>query len=230
MLHDVIDVALIHAARQAFDAAYARYLDGNVGDDARMVGQRRLMITVNLEPPFDDPRLFANPWLMPILDAAFDGEFLVGAFGVVCSLPNAPAQRRHRDGGILFPGSGIDGLLPASAITVGIPLVEMNEVRGTTAFWLGSHRRAARDMAAEAIAPVVSEGSVVLWDFRLQHRGTPNRSCMARPLLYLTYCRAWWVDHLNFQKKTLTPIRGSRHSLSRLSEQHRRLLTRAQEF
>ena len=103
---------------------------------------RRLLITIRLEPPFDDPRLFANPYLLPVLSAALDDGFVLGAFGVVCSLPSAPAQHHHDDGGILFPHSGIDMLLPAAAITVGIPLLEMNEIHGTTALWLGSHRDA----------------------------------------------------------------------------------------
>lgn len=229
ILQDVVTRALILKARNAFDAAYARYLDGNQHSDALQVGDKRLMITVNLEPPFDAPGLFANPWLLPILGAALDEDFMVGAFGVVCSLPEAPTQHRHSDGGILFPRAGVDSLLPSTAITVAIPLLEMNEINGTTTLWPGSHRHANGGMDAEAIEPVVREGSLVLWDFRL-NSGTPNRSGVVRPLLYLTYCRPWWVDHGNFRKKTLTPLRARKASLSELSEQHRRLLARAEEF
>ena len=99
-----------------------------------------LTITIHLEPPFDNPQLFANPYLLPILSAVLDDDLVILAHGVVCSLPSAPAQHRHCDGGDLFPHSGIDRLLPAAAITVGIPLLEMNEVHGTTALWLGTHR------------------------------------------------------------------------------------------
>ena len=48
--------------------------------------------------------------------------------------------RWHRDGTELFAPSGLDLLLPAVAITVGIPLLEMNQIHGTTALWPGSHR------------------------------------------------------------------------------------------
>jgi ectoine hydroxylase-related dioxygenase (phytanoyl-CoA dioxygenase family) len=163
------------------------------------------------------------------LGAALDEDFVVGAFGVVCSLPNAPTQHRHSDGGILFPNSGIDRLLPSAAITVGIPLIEMNEIHGTTALWPGTHHDISR-MEGQAIEPVIREGSLVLWDFRLKHSGTPNGSRVVRPLLYLTYCRPWWVDHGNFQKKTLTPLRARKASLLGLSERHQRLLARAEEF
>ena len=85
----------------------------------------------------------------------------LAAFGVVCSTPSAPAQTVHRDGGTLF-GSDIDRLLPTFAITVAIPLLEMNEVNGTTALWLGSHCDVSRNSNQENINPVVREGSGML--------------------------------------------------------------------
>jgi len=140
IIENIVDTAIISEARRVFGKAYSHYLDGSEHEDAAKVGGRRLLITIKLEPPFDDPQLFATPYLLSLLRAELDDGFVISAFGVVCSLPSAPAQHRHHDGGILFPGSGFDRLLPAAAITVGIPLVEMNEVHGTTALWLGSHR------------------------------------------------------------------------------------------
>jgi len=232
IIEDIIDVAIIAEARRAFCETYSRYLDGSEHEDALKVGDRRLLITVNLEPPFDNQRLFANPYLLPVLNAALNEGFVISALGVVCWLPSAPAQRQHDDGGILFPGTGIDSLLPASAITVGIPLLEMNEVHGTTAFWLGSHRDAGRASKEAAIQPVVREGSCMLWDFRLMHGGTPNRSTLPRPLLYLTYCRPWFVEHLNFttgKNPKQKPLLVKKTFLSGLSKQYHGLLARAQE-
>jgi ectoine hydroxylase-related dioxygenase (phytanoyl-CoA dioxygenase family) len=242
IIEDIVDTAIIAEARREFVLSYSRFLDDSEHEDALMVGERRLSITINLEPPFDSPRLFANPYLMPVMSAALGDDFIVGAYGVVCSLPSAPAQQRHCDGGILFPLSGIDGVLPATAITVGIPLLEMNEVHGTTALWLGTHcdmnrsnalRDASRscDFKEESIEPVVREGSCILWDFRLVHGGTPNRGIAPRPLLYLTYCRPWFVDHKNFNTKNnpkQKPLLGKPDFLSSLGEQHRRLLARTQ--
>ena len=232
IVEDIVDTAIIAAVRRAFDKSYSHYLDGSQHEDALMTGSRRLIITINLERPFNDPLLFANPYLLSILSGALNDGFVVGAFGVVCSLPSAPAQDRHDDGGTLFPGSGIDRLLPAAAITVGIPLIEMNKVHGTTELWLGSHCDPSRGSKEEGIEPVVREGSCMLWDFRLIHRGTPNQSALPRPLLYLTYCRPWFVDHLNFSAKknpNQKPLVAKKNFLSGLSEQHQRLLARAQE-
>ena len=83
-----------------------------------------------------------------------------------------------------------------------------------------------------AIEPVVREGSCMLWDFRLMHGGTPNRSALPRPLLYLTYCRPWFVEYMNFNAKKnpkQKPLLATKTFLSGLSEQHQRLLVRAQE-
>jgi ectoine hydroxylase-related dioxygenase (phytanoyl-CoA dioxygenase family) len=232
IIEDIVDRAIIAEARTAFVKAYSNYLDGEEHEDALRVGGRRLMVSVKLEPPFDDPQLFANPHLLSVLSSELDDSLVLGAFGVVCSLPSAPTQHRHYDGGILFPHTGFDRLLPATAITVGIPLLEMNELHGTTALWLGSHRDPDRISKDKAIEPVVSEGSCMLWDFRLYHGGTPNRSAEPRPLLYLTYCRPWFFDHLNFNKKgnrKQKPLLARKNFLSGLSEGHQRLLARAWE-
>jgi ectoine hydroxylase-related dioxygenase (phytanoyl-CoA dioxygenase family) len=228
VIEDVVDGAIIAAAQKAFDQTYSHYLNGSKNEDVLNVGDRRLLITIRLEPPFDTPQLFANPYLLPVVSAALDDRFVLGAFGVVCSLPSAPAQHKHNDGGNLFPQSGLNGVLPAAAITVGIPLLAMNESHGTTALWLGSHRGPVEDVAIE---PVVREGSCLLWDFRLLHSGTPNRSALPRPLLYLTYCRPWFVEYMNFNKKNpkQKPLLATKAFLSGLSEKHQRLLRRAQE-
>ena len=230
IVENIVDAEIIAEARRAFGEGYSRYLEGSDHEDAVDVGVKRLLITIKLEPPFDNPRLFANPYLLPLLRAELDDGFVLGAFGIVCSLPSAPSQNRHHDGGVLFR-SGIDYLLPAIAITVGIPLLEMNEAHGTTALWPGSHRNEGR-LKEEGIEPIVREGSCMLWDFRLWHGGTPNRGALPRPLLYLTYCRPWFLECMNFDNRKTPkqkPLLAEKSFLSSLSEQHQRLLARAQE-
>jgi hypothetical protein len=207
ILEDIVEPALIREARETFVQRYDRYLDGREHDDALQVGNRRLMITVDLEPPFERRELIANPWLWPILSAAFQGEF--------------------EDGGDIFPQAGLNRLLPTFAVTVGIPLLEMNENHGTTALWPGSHRDEARASADNGIEPRVREGSCVVWDYRLRHGGTANRSPVPRPLLYMTYCRPWFLDHKNYRRQA--PLRAPKRTLANLPEDLCRLLIRALE-
>jgi ectoine hydroxylase-related dioxygenase (phytanoyl-CoA dioxygenase family) len=244
ILEDIVNPALIQEAREAFVQRYDPYLDGQKHSDALQVGDRRLMITVDLEPPFERRELIANPWLLSVLRAAFDDDVVLGAYGVVCSLPAAPRQHIHIDGSDLFPQAAINRVLPIVAVTVAIPLLEMNEIHGTTALWPRSHRDAAFASKVEASLapesrtcalgraeigdePLVREGSCAIWDYRLLHSGTPNRSAVARPLLYMTYCRTWFVDHKNYQQQA--PVRAPKGFLADLPEDLRRLLARVQE-
>jgi Phytanoyl-CoA dioxygenase (PhyH) len=100
-----------------------------------------------------------------------------------------------------------------------------------TALWLGSHRDKSRASNEESIKPVVREGSCLLWDFRLRHGGTPNRGSLSRPLLYLTYCRPWFVDHKNFSENNpkQKPLLASKAFLSGLSQQHQRWMARVKD-
>src|SRR5690348_9687473 len=78
ILEDIIDPASILDARDAFVRRYDRYLCGQTRDDALQVGDRRVMITVHLEPPFERRELIANPWLLSVLRAAFEDEVVLG--------------------------------------------------------------------------------------------------------------------------------------------------------
>jgi ectoine hydroxylase-related dioxygenase (phytanoyl-CoA dioxygenase family) len=225
VLEDIINPTMILEARDIFVQRYDRYLDGRKRDDAVEVGERRPMITLEIKAPFDRRELLANPWLCTVLRAAFEDDFILGAYGVVCSLPGAPRQHIHQDGGDLFPQAALNRMLPLAAATVAIPLVEMNETHGTTALWLGSHRDETRVETEIGDEPLVREGSCVLWDYRLRHCGTPNRSAVPRPLLYMTYCRPWFMDHKNYRKQA--PLRVPERSLADLPEDLWHLLVRA---
>jgi ectoine hydroxylase-related dioxygenase (phytanoyl-CoA dioxygenase family) len=227
ILEDIVNPALIREAREAFVQAYDRYLHGKKHYDALQVGDKRLMITVDLEPPFERRELIANHWLLSVLRAAFEDDVVLGAYGVVCSLPTAPRQHIHQDGSDLFPQAALNRVLPIVAVTVVIPLVEMNENHGTTALWPRSHRDDKLATTEIGEEPTVREGSCAIWDYRLRHGGTPNRSAALRPLLYMTYCRAWFVDHKNYQRQA--PVRAPKGFLADLPEDLRRLLARAQE-
>jgi len=227
IVEDIINPALIVNAREAFLERYDRYLHGLAHDDALEVGERRLMITVDLDPPFDRRELFANSWLFSLLSAVFEGDFILDAYGVVCSLPGAPEQHVHQDGGDIFAQAGLDRLLPIIAVTVGIPLLEMNGFHGTTKVWPGSHRDETRALTEMGEEPRIREGSCVLWDYRLRHAGTANQSTAFRPLLYMTYCRSWFMDHKNYTKQVA--LRAPKAFLAKLPEDLRQLLARARE-
>lgn len=196
--------------------------------DVLAVGHDRFMITVTLEGPFSTPELYAHPLVTPIVRHLLGHECVLSSFGSVVSRPGAETQHIHRDHSGLFDLS-LDDLLPPHAITVIIPLVDLDSISGSTIVWPGSHmdQSVNRESADEALAvtPLVEAGSCLLMDYRLLHRGGANRSDHARPILYNVYSRRWFVDSTNFTRQE--PVVTSQDVLAQATEDLRPLLARA---
>lgn len=143
----------------------------------------------------------ASPLVLPVLRGLLGENLRLTSLNAVVSLPGADIQHRHRDHPELFPGFP-NGLLPPSALTMFVPLVDMNERTGTTRLWPGSHLQNQDEIADDAfIDPIVAAGSCGIFDYRLMHRGMPNRSVESRPVLYLVFSRPWFRDYVNYGKQ-----------------------------
>lgn len=201
LLHDVLDTRLVDEMRAAFLARHRRYLvDRRRHLRALGVGDRRWMVTVRLRPPFSDPRVYANRFVLPVVRELLETPRLL-AFGGVVSLPGAEDQHVHRDGPLLF-GAGIGETLPPHAISAVIPLIDIDDVTGTTRTYPGSHCVVADEAGQQGyVDPVVPRGSVLLMDYRLRHGGTANRSPNPRPVLYNVYAEPWFRDDRNYTRQ-----------------------------
>lgn len=197
LLDNVIAPETVAALSTEFHCRHAGYCSDTPSGEFMEVGNRRLMIPVELSGRFGDPLLFANPYVLPLVRLALGPDAVLEAFGAFVALPGAERQHVHRDGPSLFE-AGIARILPAHALTAAFPLIEMNDLHGSTAIWLGSHRLLANDAAAANKAPVVPVGSCFLWDFRTCHSGTENRLDRQRPMLYAVYSRPWYKDPVNY--------------------------------
>lgn len=75
---------------------------------------------------------------------------------------------------------------------------------GPTRFIPASHKLATvgvkydSNTSLSGIAPCLSMGSAICFDYRTVHRGTANTSEKDRPLLYFTFARKWFSDTENF--------------------------------
>lgn len=127
--------------------------------------------------------------------------------GAVVALPGAGEMPWHVDGAHLFPELPVH--LPAHALNVFVPLVDITDELGPTEFCPGSHflTRDTRPSYVESNVPperlgytdrpvpaAVPAGAVVLADFRTLHRALPNRSGRPRPLAYFSCARPWFRD------------------------------------
>lgn len=157
--------------------------------------------------------------------------------GWIFSHPGSADQPWHTDGSPLFGGDGINESLPSYAINIFVGLHDADElmVLGPTEFVVGSHQMDPEvvmdTMIDKAVPAVIGKGDVLLYDYRVCHRGTSNLSStisvvpaslssnaaekeddhaenagggeVVRKVLYQMYARPWFKEHLNFGEKSL---------------------------
>ena len=217
-LQNVFDAGFIAQLHDEFVARYGRYFKEDLYDDVLHVGNRRMMISIEVSGIFNQPLLYANPLFFPILQSLLGPRFIMGGFGSVVSLPGARAQHIHRDHPELFGDFDHEHRLPCFALTMAIPMIDMNMNTGTTRMVPGSHRvtveRAKKMGWRDPVAPV---GSVLIWDYLLYHGGTANSSDRVRPLLYFSYCRPWFLDSQNYSAHD--PIRMTGGEFARIPDE-----------
>jgi hypothetical protein len=197
ILPDAVDLGLLAQCRDALEREHPNLYAQDCDAGRFYVSEGRFYTTLEIHGPWAAPEVLLPQALEAVLVDILGPDFVFDAWGIINALPGAAEQRWHRDGGILFPGHPLEFMLPASAVTLAIPLVEMNEATGTTGFALGSHRKAGH-VDEPDFEPIVPVGSAVLWDFRVFHKGLKNNAGHARPLIYATLCRSWWRDVKNF--------------------------------
>jgi ectoine hydroxylase-related dioxygenase (phytanoyl-CoA dioxygenase family) len=164
------------------------------------------------EGPFLKPAFYANPKVLEIIASLLGSDRCIGSLEVVVSLPGSSRQHQHIDGPLRFdrviggrkrPFQGDLSKIPPYAVGLAVPLCDVNEAKGPTALWLGSHRAAlrARPPGEREVARRWREermtgafGSAYLFDYRIFHGGLPNLSAEPRPLLMLVFTRAWFRD------------------------------------
>lgn len=223
LLRGVFDPASLERCRERFVERYRHYLENRRHEDALRIGDKRLQVTIDLEPPFDAPSLYANPFVLEPMRRLLGRDCVLGCFTAAVSLPGAEDQRLHKDHKALFGDDPEARPLPSFAITTMVPLVDIDERVGTTRVKKGSHLLESESSAALPYqTPRARLGDCYLMDYRLSHHGQANRSRRARPILSLVYRRPWFRDYINFHDQP--SLRLSAEAYARLPERLRGLL------
>ena len=162
-------------------------------------------------PPFDALDLSA---IWPHVRTALGEDAVLRRRGLVVGLPGAEDQKYHADAPRVPPEVWAEHestaeVQPAHSLVVFLPLCDLNEENGPTAFLPGSHQRWTADaLEAESSAPGsssagapaildVDAGDAIIFDSRTQHAGGANRSQRARPVLYLVFARPWFDEAMH---------------------------------
>ena len=227
ILDHVLDAAAVEALRLEFQERYDKYLQDREYEETIEVGKKRFLVPVEFSGGFGDPLVYGNPFVIALVREVLDLDAVLDNFGAVVSLSGSEKQHNHRDATLLFD-SGISTILPAHAMTVVLPLIDMNEQHGTTAIWPGSHRWKAFQEGLPFLSPEIPAGSAFMWDYRLFHHGTPNVSAAHRPMLYGTYARSWYRDASNFDKSTQRRLWLPDDFIAAVPKDRQRLFARVQ--
>lgn len=236
-LRSVFPQEQIKVLREAYADRYLSKSRSKLTRRYAKVGDRRFMITIKLKPPFDSPSLYANEAMTPLLDALLGSQHLISSFGSVVAFPGADGQDVHFDYPPLYESEQTCASLPPYAITMVVPLIDLDEQTGGTEIWEGSHasvgareqlsRLASGGSRVGSSLPLAAAGDVYLMDYRLIHAGTPNRSDRARPILYVVYSRPWFCEEMNFAEQPA--IRISAQRLAAVPNEHRHLFLYAEK-
>ena len=223
-IDNAFPVETIARLHDAFMQRYSPYFREDNHPDALRLGDKRYMLTVDLEAPFNDTAIIAAPMVLPIIRKLLGDDCVLGAYTAVISLPGSLDQRLHKDHPALFPDTEWHFKLPCFAAQIIIPLVPLDELTGTTRFYKGTHR-IPTELAEETGSqdPLVPLGSCLLTDYRCAHRGRGNRSQQVRPILTLIFNRPWFRDYKNYGKQP--PLRFSDAAYQQMPADFKRLVS-----
>ena len=230
-LKNAIPSSFVDELASAYKQKYTAQPRKKLKKKHAVVGDQRFMISIKLEPPFNDQRLYANPILLPLVQSLLGTHCIISSFGSVLSFPGAQHQSIHFDHPPLFESPEACGRTPPYALTVVIPLVDISQEAGSTAIWEGSHRRPTARQELQALSeapqwpqasiPLPNRGDAYLMDYRVIHGGMANESNFARPILYLVYSRPWFQDTFNF--KDQKPVRFGSGERKKIPKKFRHL-------
>jgi ectoine hydroxylase-related dioxygenase (phytanoyl-CoA dioxygenase family) len=133
----------------------------------------------------------------------------IGCFTSAMSLPGSTDQRLHKDHKHLFHDDPEEPTLPSFAVTMMVPLIDLDEHVGTTRLKKGTHGLSSQQSSALPYqTPLVKRGDCYLMDYRASHHGQVNRSNTPRPIVSLVYQRPWFRDFMNFKNQPSLSITG----------------------
>lgn len=202
-LDEVFEPAFVERLQQHFEHKYGRHFHDGHHPHALRTGDKRYMLTLELDEAFGDAQLVASGLLMPFVRAQLGDDCIMTTYTAVISLPGAKDQLLHKDFSPLFAEKGWKFELPCWSLQAIVPLVPLDEQTGATAIWKGTQAmgKSRARKHADVHVPQVPLGSVLLVDYKTAHAGRANRSARVRPIICLAYARPWFRDVINHRRQ-----------------------------
>jgi ectoine hydroxylase-related dioxygenase (phytanoyl-CoA dioxygenase family) len=193
ILHNVLDGDLLAEWADEYAALVERRRAYPGGLAPR--GPGRYYVTLPWTRPFADPRVFANPSILKVINRVFAQEYVIAQLAVDTPVLGSDYQEIHRDHRPLFTE---DFQTPLYALAVNFPLCRVDEENGPMQMARGTHRMTKEDALRK-----IASGEIEMESFPMEfgdvairtpyamHRGTPNRSAAPRPMVVMGYVMHW---------------------------------------
>ncbi len=220
VLREHLDRDALRAWADAFAPLLAAHIATTADDPNR--GPQRFYVTLPFAGVFADPRVVFDPDVLAICARLVGDDMVMCQLATDTPMRGSDMQAVHRDSPGLFPEW--DRQTPPYQLAVNFALVDVTAENGPTEIARGTHMLAkdeglARIASGEApLEPLhLRTGDVVIRDVRHLHRGTPNSTGTARPMVVIGFSRAWL-------RRPEVSVRVPQATWDRLSDAQRRLL------
>lgn len=158
-------------------------------------GFKRKLVSVDVKGSINTSDFLFNPAIIQFIEKILNPLYVIESVLAPVTGPGSEMQHKHSDGGGTY-GEKYDLMLPAHAVGLMIPLIDMDSTTGTTRVWAGSQINPGRE---EYVDLQIKKGSCFLIDTRILHAGTPNISNALRPMIYITYSFPWYINYIDFR-------------------------------
>ena len=194
VLPEHVDRVKLAEWREAFAPLLARHIERE--GDRKNRGTNRYYVTLPFIAPFADPEIYEDEDILAIVRLLVGEDCVLHQLATDPPLLGSEYQELHRDAPPLFPETGQE--TPPFQLAVNFPLVDVTEENGPFETTRGTHmisKEEALRRVESGEAPIepllMKAGDVMVRDVRGLHRGTPNRTDEARPMVVLGYSRRW---------------------------------------
>ena len=190
------------------DAEQVRAL-GQKTPHEKATGQGHLQLGLRRYAPYVCPELIANPMIESVVAAVLGRGAWLGFYSGNVNLPGSVHQPLHYDRPFSWrtrekaEKDGQNWPPPTTTLSCSVALTALSEENGATEIYPGTHHETAvtewplgerisnhPDLIEKWGPPqrmVVPKGGICFRDPRMWHRGVPNPSEQARPMIALTY-------------------------------------------
>ncbi|MFK5984681.1 MAG: phytanoyl-CoA dioxygenase family protein [Pseudomonadota bacterium] len=207
LLGNVLDKQFV---TKLYDYYMLNYQDINTSpiNSSYKLDHERYFVVPRITSLFNDERFYNNPIITQLLTLIIGSSWKYQSITSVLSYPDSKAQGIHIDAPLLFHSESISKILPVYALTVVIPLVDIDDENGGTRVWLGSHMdphtkngELQKDdiRLSESVVMQAKRGDCFLMDYRLTHAGEPNNSQSPRPIITMICALPWFNDNINYE-------------------------------